>query len=81
LKTNSVIFSSKRVSGGLCQRRKDYLIIYIFFFIEEEIENYNKKYILYLYKATLTASNISQKVYIIIMDGFLMLCVYNEDQI
>jgi len=54
--------------------------LYIFF-IEEEIENYNKKYILYLYKATLTASNISQKVYIIIMDGFLMLCVYNEDQI
>ena len=54
---------------------------FIYFFIEEEIGNYNKKYMLYLYKTTLTATNIIQKVYIITMDGFLMLCVYNEEQL
>jgi hypothetical protein len=58
-----------------------YIFIFIYFVIGEEIENYNKKYQLYLYKATLTASNISQKLYISTMDFFLMLYVYNEEQL
>ena len=57
-----------------------FLKSFIYFFIEEEIENYNKKYLLYMYKATLTAINISQKVYIITMDCFLVLYVYNKEQ-